>query len=81
MRRPTIACMDALHELLSRQHGVVNRRQVFAAGLGGPDLRRLLRRRDLIRVHTGVYVDRAGPPEWMQRAWAAVLAVERRGVV
>ena len=76
MRRPTIACMDALHELLSRQHGVVNRRQVFAAGLGGPDLRRLLRRRDLIRVHTGVYVDRAGPPEWMQRAWAAVLAVE-----
>jgi hypothetical protein len=36
----------------------------------------MLRRRELATVHPGVYVDHTGTPTWLQRAWAAVLAVE-----
>lgn len=51
----------------------MSRRQLLAAGLGDPDLRRLVRRRDLTPVHRGVFVTHTGPPSWRQRAWAAVL--------
>jgi len=60
-------------ELLVRQSGVVSRSQVQAAGLTPADLRRLVRRRDLVRLHPGVFVDHTGQPTWTQRAWAAVL--------
>ena len=33
----------------------------------------MIRRRELARVHTGVYVDHTGPLTWSSRAWAAVL--------
>jgi len=62
-----------LADLLLRQSGVVSRRQVHEAGLTPADLRRLVRRRDLSRVHAGVFVDHTGDPSWTQRAWAAVL--------
>lgn len=46
---------------LGRQHG---------------DLERLIRRRELTRVHRGVFVNHTGTLSWEQRAWAAVLALE-----
>lgn len=61
--------------LLARQSGVVGRAQALAAGLKPHDLRRLVRRRELTRVHAGVYVDHTGPLSWRQRTWAAVLAL------
>ena len=63
-----------LAALLLDQDGVIARRQVIELGLGRADLQRLVRRRELVRVHTGVYVDHTGPLTWAQRARAAVLA-------
>ncbi|WP_426246466.1 hypothetical protein [Nocardioides sp. LHG3406-4] len=44
-------------------------------GLPAFAVRRLLRRRDLVKVQQGVYVDHTGPLTWLQRAWAGVLAL------
>lgn len=62
--------------LLDLQAGVVARRQLLAAGLSEADVRRLLRRRALVRLLPGVYVEHTGPPSWLQRSWAAVLWAE-----
>lgn len=51
----------------------MSRRQLIAAGTSVSDLRRLVRRRELVAMHAGVYVDHTGPRTWLQRAWAAVL--------
>jgi hypothetical protein len=59
---------------MSRQDGVVSRRQVREAGLDDSFIERRLRRKDWARVHRGVYVDHTGRPTWKQHAWAAVLA-------
>lgn len=59
--------------LLRDQEGVIARRQALRLGLTDPDLARLVRRKDLVRVHPGVYVDHTGRLSWSQRAWAAVL--------
>lgn len=58
---------------MSDQMGVVSRRQLLSAGLDDNDIERLVRRRQLSRIHPGVYIDHTGPPTWQQRAWAAVL--------
>ena len=60
-------------DLLARQAGVISRRQLQEAGFAAHDIRRMVRRRELARVHQGVYVDHTGAPTWVQRAWAAVL--------
>lgn len=60
--------------LLELQSGVVSRAQLLDHGLSDSDIRRMVRRRLLVRVHPGVYVDHSGPLTWLQRAWAAVLA-------
>ncbi|QCX28651.1 type IV toxin-antitoxin system AbiEi family antitoxin domain-containing protein [Nocardioides jishulii] len=60
-------------DLAQRQDGVVSRRQLVELGLADHDVRRLVRRRDLTRVHLGVYVTHTGELSWRQRAWAAVL--------
>ena len=65
--------MDEIRELLALQSGVVSRQQARAAGLAEHDLRRLLRRRELVQVHRGVYIDHTGTSTWLQRAWAEVL--------
>lgn len=65
--------MDDLAHLLLVQDGVVCRRQLLETGLGDQDIRRKVRRRELTRVHPGVYVEHTGPLTWQQRAWAAVL--------
>ena len=64
----------ALDHLLAVQDGVITRRQLVDAGAAPHDIRRMLRRRDVVRVHNGVYVNHTGPLTWQQSAWAAVLA-------
>ncbi len=59
--------------VLKDQAGVISRGQIKAAGLSENDVRRLLRRRELVIVHPGVYVNHTGELTWLQRAWAAVL--------
>lgn len=59
--------------LLSLQSGVVSRRQLHEASLRPHDLKRLVRQRDLVRLHDGVYLNHTGTPTWLQRAWAGVL--------
>jgi len=67
----------ALRGLLGRQCGVVSRRQALACGLAAYDLERLVRRRELVRVVPGVFVDHTGELTWEQRAWAGCVAVGR----
>jgi hypothetical protein len=64
---------DGLGELLELQDGVIARRQALELECSANDIRRLLRRREWVRVFPGVYVDHTGPLTWQQRAWAAVL--------
>ncbi len=65
---------DELARVLWTQDGVVARRQLTELGFAPHDVRRLLRRRELVPVHPGVYVDHTGPLTWPQRAQAAVRA-------
>lgn len=62
----------AMQQLLDDQAGVVARRQLLAAGMADHDVRRLVRRRELVLVHPGVFVNHTGEPT-VQRAWAGVL--------
>lgn len=64
---------DELTRLLDLQSGVVSRRQLLEAEHSTSDLQRMLRRRELARVHPGVFINHTGPLTWNQRAWAAVL--------
>ena len=66
----------ALLRLLEDQAGVVTRNQAESAGLQRHDLRRLVRRRELLPLHPGVYVDHTGAPTFVHRAWAATLLLE-----
>jgi len=65
--------MDPISAILRDQDGVISRVQLLGCGLGPPAIARLVRRRELARVHPGVYVDHTGPLTWQQRAWASVL--------
>ncbi len=60
-------------DLLEQQSGVVARRQLDEIGARPTDLRRWLRRKELVVVHPGVYVNHNGPLTWSSRAWAGVL--------
>jgi len=79
IRSPTAAERAAafrallLERTLERQDGVVSRRQLLEVGFSPSDIRRLLRRRELVRLHPRVYVNHTGPPTWRQRARAALL--------
>jgi hypothetical protein len=59
--------------LLDDQAGVVARRQLLQRGATDVDVRRWVRRRELTRVHNGVFVNQTGPLSWSSRSWAAVL--------
>ncbi len=61
-----------MRRLLRKQDGVITRAQLLALGAKQTDLDRMVRRRELSRVHAGVYVEHTGEPTWRQRAWAAV---------
>lgn len=65
----------AIRELRRAQDGVVAWRQLAELGVRQHDVDRMLRRRELRRVHRGVYVDHTGPLTRRQREWVAVLAV------
>jgi len=62
-----------LAPLLATQNGVMARRQLLDLGLLDHDVARLCRRRELVRVHPGVFVDHTVELTWNQEAWAAVL--------
>lgn len=65
---------EALDHLLTWvQDGVVSRRQILDLGGTDRDIARMLRSRDLVVVHPGVYVNHTGAPTRAQREWAAVL--------
>ncbi|KRB47698.1 type IV toxin-antitoxin system AbiEi family antitoxin domain-containing protein [Terrabacter sp. Root181] len=65
--------LSCAHRLLRSQDGVISRSQALECGLDDNGLERLLRRRELARIHPGIYVDHTGPATWSQRAWAATL--------
>lgn len=65
--------MDSIVGVLAEQQGVIARAQVVVCGGNDDLIRRNIRRREWVRVHTGVYVDHTGPLAWIQRVWAAVL--------
>lgn len=60
-------------DLIDHQDGAVARWQLRDAGASANDIRRMLRRRELVTVHPGVYVVHTGPLTWANRAWAGVL--------
>ena len=64
---------EALAELLDRQHGVVSRRQLVELGALPHEIARMRRRKELVAVHRGVYVNHTGKLSRDQREWAAVL--------
>lgn len=67
--------MDAyLQALLADQSGTVARQQLVARGIADHEIRRWLRRRELVRVHRGVFINHTGVPTWLQTAWCAILA-------
>jgi hypothetical protein len=65
--------MDRIAQTLADQDGLISRAQALDAGLSRVQIARLLRRKEWIVVHTGVYIEHNGPLSWQQRAWAAVL--------
>lgn len=71
--KPTLDREDLDHLLTWVQDGVVSRRQILELGGNDRDIARMLRRRELVAVHPGVYVDHTGKPSHAQLEWAAVL--------
>lgn len=65
---------EALAFQLAIQDGVVTRWQLEQLGISAVDLRRMVRRRELVRAAPGVFVNHTGEPSWAQRAWIATLA-------
>lgn len=69
--------LEAVSRELASQDGVVSRRQLLDAELTQTRIDTLLRRRDLVVVHPGVYLTHTGTPTWEQRCWAALLYAGR----
>ncbi|WP_206673523.1 hypothetical protein [Pseudactinotalea terrae] len=65
----------ALREALHAQDGVIAWRQLSELGAQQHDVDRMVRRRELRRVHRGVYIDHTGPLTRRQREWVAVVAL------
>ncbi|MGL5824756.1 MAG: hypothetical protein ACRCYU_08045 [Nocardioides sp.] len=64
---------NRLHTTLDDQSGVITRTQLTGVGIAKPALDRMLRRRDLVRLMPGIFVNHTGEPSWQQRAWAGTL--------
>jgi hypothetical protein len=72
-RKPVLDREGLDHLLTWVQDGVVSRRQILGLGGTDRDITRMLRRRDLVAVHPGVYVNHTGVLTREQQEWAAVL--------
>ncbi len=55
------------------QDGMITRSQLHALGATPGDIERMLRRKDLVRLASGIFVDHTGVPTWEQDAWVAVM--------
>lgn len=64
------------HLLEITQDGVVSRQQVLGLGGTDGDIARMVRRRELARIHPGVFINHTGVPTVGQREQAALLACE-----
>ena len=71
----------ALSVLLRRQHGVVSRQQLIAAGYTDGVLTRATRTGRLLRLTKGVYADASHPANWQRQLMAAVLVHGGRAAV
>ena len=71
--KPKLDAEGLDHLLTWVQDGVVSRRQILELGGTDRDIARMLRRRELVVVHPGVYVNHTGKPTRSQLEWAAVL--------
>jgi hypothetical protein len=71
---------DPLRTLISDQSGVVARRQILGLGHSPAHIERLLRKRALVRILPGVYLNHTGEASWQQRAWAGVLYYHPAGL-
>jgi hypothetical protein len=69
--------LNAVADLITAQAGVVSRQQLLAAEVTQAQIDTMLRRRDLVVLHPGVYLSHTGTPTWTQRSWAAVLYAGR----
>ncbi|HEY3528495.1 MAG TPA: hypothetical protein VGK78_05050 [Nocardioides sp.] len=65
--------MDEVGRLPRSQSAVISRRQLLAQGVTPAGIERGIRRRELFRILPGVFLEHAGEPTWLQRAWAGVL--------
>jgi hypothetical protein len=65
--------LHLFRDLLDHQSGIVSRAQLVERAATDVDIRRWVRRRELRRVHMGVFVNHTGPLTWSNRAWSAVL--------
>jgi hypothetical protein len=61
------------HLLAWTQSGVISRRQILELHGTDHDIARMVRRRQLVAIHPGVYVNHTGEPSRHQLEWAAVL--------
>ena len=66
---------DGVALQLEVQDGVITRSQLAALGVTPGDLERMLRRRDLTRLASGVFINHTGEPSWIQNAWAQVMTL------
>lgn len=69
--------LDAVSALLAQQDGVITRGQLLAAKLTRAHIDTLLRRRELVLAHPGVYFAHTGTPTWSERSRAAILYAGR----
>lgn len=65
---------DALHALASARHNLITRADVLAAGGTDRHIHTRLARKQWQGLYRGVYLDKAGPPDWVERLHGAVLA-------
>jgi hypothetical protein len=71
--KPSLDAESLDHLLTWAQDGVVSRRQILELHGTDADIARMIRRRQLVVVHPGVYANHTGSLSWQQCAWAAVL--------
>ena len=70
-----------LQETIGRQHGIVGRTQLMELRVSPRTIERWVSRRELVRVHPGVYRSPVAPPTATQKLWAALVAAGPEAVV